>query len=98
MYQQVSDKVILAGCSKKPRCKASEVLRSETYSIVRRSEEGRGERSRWAFFSSLLKKHLQPEVYVLRVKDIVLAGKPVPVCKGYAQGDGEFLFGKRGDG
>ena len=47
---------------------------------------------------SVLKKHLQSGVYVFSVKDIVLAGKPFPVCNGYAQGDREFLFGKRGNG
>jgi hypothetical protein len=32
----------------------------------------------------VLKKYLQSEVYVLSVKDIVLAGEPVPVRNGYA--------------
>jgi len=37
-----------------PRCKAPEILRSEAYLDVRCSDEGRGERRRWAFFNSLL--------------------------------------------
>jgi hypothetical protein len=37
------------------RCKASEILRSEAYFRVRRNDEGRGKRRRWAFFNSLLK-------------------------------------------
>ena len=37
--------LIIIGCSKTPRCKAPEILRSEAYLEVRR---------RWAFFSSLL--------------------------------------------
>ena len=36
-----------------PRCKAPEVLRNEAYLDVRRNDEGREKRSRWAFFSSL---------------------------------------------
>ena len=36
------------------RCKAPEILRSEAYMDVRCNDEGRGERRRWAFFSSLL--------------------------------------------
>jgi nitrous oxide reductase accessory protein NosL len=35
-----------------PRCKAPEILRNEAYLDVRRNDEGRGKRSRWAFFSS----------------------------------------------
>ena len=43
------------------RCKAPEILRSEAYFRVRRNDEGRGKRSRWAFFNSLLavKKYIQ---------------------------------------
>ena len=37
-----------------PRYEAPEILRSEAYSDVRRNDEGRGERSRWVFFSNLL--------------------------------------------
>jgi hypothetical protein len=36
-----------------PGCKAPEVLRHEAYLDVRHNAEGRGKRSRWAFFSSL---------------------------------------------
>jgi hypothetical protein len=36
------------------RCKAPEILRSEAYLDVRCNDEGRRERRRWAFFSSLL--------------------------------------------
>ena len=45
---------LLAGCSKMPRCKAPEIPRSEAYMEVRRNDEGRGQRRRWAFFSNLL--------------------------------------------
>jgi len=34
--------------------KAPEILRSEAYLDVRCNDEGRGERHKWAFFSSLL--------------------------------------------
>jgi hypothetical protein len=37
------------------RCKAPEILRSETYLEVRRNDEGWGQRRRWAFFSILLR-------------------------------------------
>ncbi len=37
-----------------PRCKAPEIPRSEAYMKVRRSDEGRGQRRRGAFFSTLL--------------------------------------------
>jgi hypothetical protein len=33
-------KSIFIGCSKMPRCKAPEILRSETYLDVRRNDEG----------------------------------------------------------
>ena len=33
-------KLIFMGCSKMPRCKAPEILRSEAYLEVRRNEEG----------------------------------------------------------
>ncbi len=33
-------KSIFIGCSKMPRCKASEILRSEAYLDVRRNDEG----------------------------------------------------------
>src|SRR4030043_171586 len=50
------------------RCKAPEVPRSEVYLDVRRSDEGRGKRRRWAFFTSplffLLFRQL-PEEYVI---------------------------------
>jgi hypothetical protein len=53
-------KSFFAGCSKMPKCKAPEILsirpdhgRSEAYLDVRRNDEGRGQRRRWAFFSSL---------------------------------------------
>jgi hypothetical protein len=36
------------------RCKAPEFLRSEAYFRLRRNDEGRGKRRRWAFFNSLL--------------------------------------------
>ena len=36
------------------RCKAPEILRSEAYFRVRRNDEGRGKRRRWAFFNSLI--------------------------------------------
>jgi hypothetical protein len=42
------------------RCKAPEILRSETYLIVRRNDEGRGERSRWVFFSILRQANINP--------------------------------------
>jgi hypothetical protein len=42
------------GCSKPLRYKAPEIPRSESYSPVRRSDEGRGQRRRWAVFSKLL--------------------------------------------
>ncbi len=42
-----------------PRCKAPEILRSETYMKVRRNDEGRGQRRRWAFFSTLLGVQVQ---------------------------------------
>ena len=48
------------------RCKAPEILRSEAYLNVRRSDEGWGKRSSWAFFSSLQNK--KPS---LRMKDWV---------------------------
>lgn|GEM_PF-3379391 len=35
-----------------PGCKAPEILRSEAYLNVRRNDEGRGQRRRWAFFNS----------------------------------------------
>src|SRR5512136_1500200 len=47
-------KTLHAGCSKTLRYKASEIPRSETYIPVRRNDEGRGQRRRWAFFSKLL--------------------------------------------
>jgi len=47
-------KSIFPGCSKMPRCKAPEILRSEAYLSVRRNDEGWGQRRRWAFFSSPL--------------------------------------------
>ena len=37
------------------RYKAPEILRSEAYLDVRCNDEGRGERSRWRFFNSLIK-------------------------------------------
>ena len=48
-------RTLFAGCSKRLRYKAPEVPRSETYSLVRRNDEGRGQRRRWAFFSNLLR-------------------------------------------
>jgi len=36
----LSKKTFLTGCSKMPRCKAPEILRSETYFEVRRNDEG----------------------------------------------------------
>ena len=36
------------------RCKALEVPRNEAYDDVRRNDEGREQRCKWAFFSSLL--------------------------------------------
>ena len=36
----VDKRLLKKGCSKTPRCKASEILRSETYLCVRRSDEG----------------------------------------------------------
>jgi hypothetical protein len=39
-----------------PRCKAPEILRSESYSGVRRNDEGRGQRRRWVFFNTLLEE------------------------------------------
>ena len=50
-----------------PRCKAPEILRSEAYMEVRRNDEGRGQRRRWAFFSSLLVDPLEinvPSLYI----------------------------------
>jgi hypothetical protein len=38
--QQVAEKKIFSGCSKMPRCKAPEILRSEAYLEVRRNNEG----------------------------------------------------------
>ena len=55
---RVLKKSFFSGCSKMPRCKAPEILRSEAYLDVRRNAEGpagrQGKRRRWAFFSSLL--------------------------------------------
>jgi hypothetical protein len=36
------------------RCKAPEIPWNEAYMEVRRNDEERGKRRRWAFFSSLL--------------------------------------------
>ena len=47
-------KLSFAGCSKRARCKAPEILRSEAYLSVRRNDEGRGKRRRWPFWSNLL--------------------------------------------
>jgi hypothetical protein len=41
-----------------PRCKAPDISRSEAYMKVRRSDEGRGQRRRWAFFSNLLEAEI----------------------------------------
>jgi len=46
-------KLFFSGWSKMHRCKAPEILRSEAYFRVRRNDEGRGKRRRWAFFNSL---------------------------------------------
>jgi hypothetical protein len=40
MTSKVLKKALLAGCSKTIRYKAPEIPRSETYSLVRRSDEG----------------------------------------------------------
>ena len=37
---RVLKKTLFAGCSKMPRCKAPEILRSEAYMRVRRNDEG----------------------------------------------------------
>jgi hypothetical protein len=39
-FSRLLKKPLLAGCSKMPRCKAPEILRSEAYIIVRRNDEG----------------------------------------------------------
>jgi hypothetical protein len=48
-------KLSFPGCSKRVRCKAPKILRSEAYLVVRCNDDGRGKRSRWPFFSNLLK-------------------------------------------
>ena len=59
-------KSLFAGCSKRPRCKAPKILRSEAYLEVRRNDEGRGQRCRWAFFSGLLDKSAKFQTQVAR--------------------------------
>ncbi len=54
-----------------PRCKATEVLRNEAYFGVRRNDEGRGQRRRWAFFISLL--------VVPLLLDVVLSQVDIPL-------------------
>jgi hypothetical protein len=48
----------LTACSKRTRCKALEILRSEEYLALRRNDEGpavrQGKRRRWSFISKLL--------------------------------------------
>jgi hypothetical protein len=53
-------RLLKKGCSKMSGCKASEILRSEKYFRVRRSNEERRmrERRRWAFFNSRLKESM----------------------------------------
>jgi hypothetical protein len=50
---QGAEETLLAGYSKTLKYKAPEIPRSETYNPVRRNDEGRGQRRRWAFFSNL---------------------------------------------
>jgi hypothetical protein len=38
--EKLLGKIIFSGWSKMPRCKAPEIARSETYSDVRRNDEG----------------------------------------------------------
>jgi len=58
-------KSCFAGCSKRTRCKAPEILRSEAYLPVRRNDEGpagrQGKRRRWSFFSKLLQRDVKRE-------------------------------------
>src|SRR4030042_6722792 len=58
-----------------PRCKAPEVLMSEAYWHVRRNDEGRGERRRWAFFASLLKFINAIELLLRAIKNISTRGQ-----------------------
>ena len=37
---RLSEQLLFPGCSKMPRCKAPEILRSEAYFNVRRNDEG----------------------------------------------------------
>ncbi len=39
-FNRALKKPFLAGCSKMPRCKAPEIMRSEAYFDVRRNDEG----------------------------------------------------------
>ena len=40
MFKMLLKKRFLAGCSKMPRCKALEIMRSEAYLGVRRNDDG----------------------------------------------------------
>ena len=53
-YIQEVERHFITDCSKRSGYKAPEIPRNETYIIVHRNDEGRGQRSRWAFFSNLL--------------------------------------------
>jgi hypothetical protein len=53
-----------------PRCKAPEIPRSEAYILVRRSDEGGGQRRRWAFFSNLLMAVHHSRITMLTVRTV----------------------------
>ena len=40
ILRSLLNKSFFTGCSKMPRCKAPEILKSEAYSDVRRNDEG----------------------------------------------------------
>lgn len=62
-----------------PRCKAPEILRNEAYFAVRRNDEERGQRRRWAFLGNLLVE------YRTSINDQGLAGHEVAFVRGKEQ-------------
>ena len=74
LFNCLLKKSSFAGCSKMPRCKAPEILRSEAYFDVRRNDEGRGERSRLAFLSTPLMAHGHRPVPTLLLLHLRSAG------------------------
>ena len=66
-----------ATCSKMPRCKAPEILRSKAYLDVRRNDEGLGQRRRWVFFSSPLESEGCPRIASRSVTLQRFAGREV---------------------